>query len=316
MLRYIYIYSFIILSFVCKTQNLIVNGSFELNSNIDCSTGSYSLTNWINLASPDYFKTECIGNYNVPTNIFGISSALKGNSYIGIIAYHKYAEYKEYIQQYLSTPLISNHSYYLSFYVSRADGMVFSIKNIGCLISVSQPTILSQPYIAANPQIQNQITFITDTISWTKIEGYFTAQGGEQYITIGNFNSNSNTDTLRSGSINPTSFEPPQAYYYIDSVSLYDSLDYVTNIKNHENNFKVNVYPNPNNGNFNIEYHTTKATELIITDITGRLINRYTLLPLQNNLLIKEEELNSGVYFYHILVGEKNLKTDKIVIIK
>lgn len=309
MLRYTYIYTFIILSFVCKTQNLITNGSFELNSNIDCSTGSYSLTNWISLASPDYFKTECIGNYNIPTNIFGISSALKGNSYIGIIAYHKYAEYKEYIQQYLSTPLISNHSYYLSFYVSRADGMVFSIKNIGCLISVSQPTILSQPYIAANPQIQNQTTFITDTINWTKIEGYFKAQGGETYITIGNFNSNSNTDTLRSGSINPTSFEPPQAYYYIDSVSLYDSLDYVTNIKNHENDFKVNVYPNPIISALNIVDENNKLQNTTI-EIKNSLGQTFHKAPFSNQIDLSN--LAAGMYFLSI-EDKSNKKTVKII---
>ena len=300
------------MSFVCKTQNLIINGGFELNSNIDCSTGSYSLTNWINLASPDYFKTECTGNYNVPTNLFGISNALEGDSYIGMILFHKDGEYKEYIQQYLSSPLISNHSYYLSFYVSRADGMVFSIKNIGCLISVSQPTIISQPYITANPQIQNQTIFITDTVNWTKVEGYFTAQGGEQYITIGNFNSNSNTDTLRSGSINPTPFEPPQAYYYIDSVSLYDSLDYalITNIKKMEDNFKVNLYPNPTTSKLklSIQYLKNEQLGIKITDVLGREIK-----TLEYEEEIDLSDLENGIYFLSFYQNKQVLTTKKII---
>jgi hypothetical protein len=31
---------------------------------------------------------------------------------------------------------------------------------------------------------------------------------------------------------------------------------------------------------------------------------------------MNEQNLHNGIYFYHILVGEKTIKTDKIVIIK
>lgn len=291
-------------------QNLIQNSSFEYSSNVNCSSGTHSLTSWFELASPDYFTTQCTGNYGNPINLFGISSAVSGNSYMGIIAYHKSAEYKEYIQQHLNSPLNSNQSYYVSFYVSRADGMLFSIKQLGCFISTFQP-ILSQSYITAIPQIQNQNNFITDTSAWIKIEGYYRATGGEQYITIGNFNSNSNTDTLRSGSINPTMFEPPQAYYYIDSVSLYDSISYVTDIEKYSRQLNLAVFPNPTNGSLKISIKNLKETEelnVIVTDIWGRKTKE-----IEYQAEIDISDYAKGFYFISIYKDRLLLANRKIV---
>jgi hypothetical protein len=302
------------------SQNLIQNGSFEsysVNAN-GCAFNFPMVNIWQQINSPDHFSSSCTftNNYGVPNNTFGCSYPKNGNAYVGIACYYKTIEAKEYIYQHLNNPLIANKSYYVSFYISLADMTGYAINNIGANLSAIQPTVISIPYVSANPQIINQNGYITDTVGWTKIEGYFTAQGGEQYITIGNFNSNTNTDTLYQGTTNPLPSDPGMSYYYIDSVSLYDSLDYITNIKTNKYDFKVNLYPNPNNGNFKLEYHITKEAEFVITDITGRLVNQYALLPSQNSLLIKEEELNAGVYFYSIKMNNSLIKNDKLIIIK
>lgn len=221
---------------IILSQNLIQNGSFELNSNIDCSTGTYTVINyWNAIGTPDYFHSTCpLNNNNVPFNRFGEAYEINNNNaYIGIVTYYKTSEYKEYIQQQLSSPLISGKTYYISFYTSKADRVVYSTNNTGAFFSINQPTVIGNNYFPANPQVINNNGFITDTAAWTKIGGYFKAIGGEQFITIGNFNSNTNTDTLNTGTTNPIPFDPGEAYYYIDSVSLYDSLDYalINNIK-------------------------------------------------------------------------------------
>lgn len=51
-------------------------------------------------------------------------------------------------------------------------------------------------------------------------------------------------------------------------------------------------------------------------DITGKLIETKNLETDEGSLYINEQNLRNGIYFYTILVGEKNIKTDKIVIIK
>ncbi len=79
-----------------------------------------------------------------------------------------------------------------------------------------------------------------------------------------------------------------------------------------------NLYPNPNNGSMMLDYNlkdNTNAT-LQIVDITGKLINTYKLQNNVGSLSINEQSLINGVYFYRILVGDKIIKTDKLVIIK
>jgi hypothetical protein len=59
-------------------------------------------------------------------------------------------------------------------------------------------------------------------VNWTKIENIFTAVGGEQWYTIGNFYRLVNSDTLRVSNL-PNSFGPcwnEGAGYYLDNLSL------------------------------------------------------------------------------------------------
>lgn len=283
-----------------------------MHNNINCATDTYSaVNNWSGIGSPDYYNSICPpSNNNVPFNRFGELNAINnGQAYIGIVTYYKTSEYKEYIQQQLSNPLIAGKSYYLSFHISKADRVIYSTNNTGAYFSVSQPTVTGNNYFSANPQIINNLGFISDTIIWSKIEGYFTAQGGEQYMTIGNFNSNANTDTLNSGTTNPIPFDPGEAYYYIDSVSLYDSLDYVTNIKKHENDFKVSVYPNPIISTLNIVDENNKLQNTAI-EIKNYLGQTFHKAPFSNQIDLSN--LATGMYFLSI-EDKSNKKTVKVI---
>ncbi len=83
-------------------------------------------------------------------------------------------------------------------------------------------------------------------------------------------------------------------------------------------NTNFNLYPNPNNGtmilDYDLGYYSNAKVNLF--DITGKIINSYKLSDTKGILQMNEQDLNNGVYFYSILVGEKTIKTDKIVIIK
>ena len=84
------------------------------------------------------------------------------------------------------------------------------------------------------------------------------------------------------------------------------------------NTSTFNLFPNPNNGKMQLDYNLggyAKA-EFKLFDITGKLISIKNMAENEGSLLITERNLSNGVYFYHILVGEKTIKTDKIVIIK
>jgi len=302
------------------SQNLILNGSFEQYNSLSCNGAEFDVTNWNVLRSPDYFTSQCsiISGGGIPQNMFGCSYPKNGNAYAGLGTINYPYENKEYVYQHLVNPLIAGKSYYTSFFLSKSDRTRIATEKIGVYFSVSPPVAPSNTYVNAVPQVENHSGFLTDTVNWVKIEGYFTAQGGEQYITIGNFNSNADTDTLYTGTTNPFFADAGSAYYYIDSVSLYDSLDYVTNIRKYEEEFKVKVFPNPSDGKFSIEYslHKIPDAEMRIFDITGKLIGAYRLGEATSKIEINEFDLKNGVYFYNLYVNGTIGKTNRIIIIK
>lgn len=89
---------------------------------------------------------------------------------------------------------------------------------------------------------------------------------------------------------------------------LSDGLEYTS----------FNLYPNPNNGFMELKYDLGTHTEGTMTlyDITGKLVNNYKLPNTKGILVMNEQTLHNGIYFYRILVDSKVIKTDKIVIIK
>ena len=58
-----------------------------------------------------------------------------------------------------------------------------------------------------------------DTQGWTEIAGDFVAEGGEEYLTIGNFFSAANSGIVDDTAL--LTYLLPGSYYYIDDVRLY-----------------------------------------------------------------------------------------------
>ncbi|HXB39883.1 MAG TPA: gliding motility-associated C-terminal domain-containing protein [Bacteroidia bacterium] len=217
-------------------QNLVPNWSFENISicptNCIGATTSTLAIGWQNPnnASSDLFNicdTQiCGGGWNipchgVPSNCWGWQNPRTGLSYSGFAVYGKsisQPNLREYIEIKLSDTLRKNKNYCMSFYSSLADSFSgYATSRMGCNISQGSVTNYAQYLIPAIPQIQNPFNnYLNDKINWTEIKGLYNANGGENYITIGNFFDDSNTDTLPL----PRSNLSPAAYFYIDDVSL------------------------------------------------------------------------------------------------
>lgn len=311
-------------SIVFSQTNLIQNCSFEeYQLPIDCNAGGFDnysvstpnhvVNSWNTFYSPDYYNSICTtGYFNVPHSRFGDSYPKNGNAYSGIICFSKLTEGKEYIYQQLSQPLEADTVYCLSFFTTKADRVTHAIKNLGAYFSPNIPT--QTYYINAIPQVINNLGFITDTINWTEIKACFTAQGGEEYITIGNFNSNANTDTLNVGCTNQLSGTNGYGYYYIDSVSLWKN-NFPTFIKENSNSEVVSVYPNPANEVINFKFKdATEKRKIELYDAIGELVLSEEAST--QNTSLKTHQLKSGIYFYRILVNGIIVNTNKIVIIK
>ncbi|MDN5212460.1 OmpA family protein [Fulvivirgaceae bacterium BMA12] len=243
---------FIILNFDINAQNLVRNGSFENAS--ACPVGldelafcDYWLPFGTNHPSPDYFHS-CSSPHRmgIPNNAFGHQYAKSGQAYAGLIAYLTVEaeeeenwelsnNHREFIQTYLTYPLEEGKTYYAEFHVSLVEDCDYAIANLGLLMTVETPE-LTWPKIQFEyfkPQIRHDRNLvIADNKTWTKISGTFKAKGGENVLTIGNFDNDERTKVKKNKSaklnnIFRKKFLPKIAYYYIDDVKVMavDSLN-------------------------------------------------------------------------------------------
>ncbi len=305
----------IILRFYCSycQQNLVPNPSFENYSNCpqNCNINNL-LSNWVNptFFTPDYLNT-CVTNSicGIPFNFYGSQTAQDGNGYVGIITGKKSspsAEAREYVQVMLTANLQANIAYLVSLNVSVADSVKYIANSVGCHFStnpVSSNDIHTLPYSA-------QVNFTTldhntSKTNWIALTGSFVAQGGENYITIGNF-LNDNTTILDSFP-NVGNYLGGHSYLYIDNISV---TPLTTGFMENTNDFFFSCIP-------------TIATDIINVS-SGRdikkikLISVYgsTIMEIQGcfkNTTLDVSTINNGIYYLEAEFG--GIKQKKKLII-
>jgi len=299
--------------FITQAQNLVPNPSFEDTLNCPANQDEvYNAPPWFRptIGTSDYFN-QCysggLTNVDVPGNFEGYQFARTGNAYTGI-ACAGYVFFpdnrREYIEARLIDSLIAGKKYYIEFYVSLSDSSIWAIDFIGAYLSKDSvydyTTLDTLPFI---PQIENPAyNKITDKINWTKISEFYTAQGGEKFIVIGNFRGAASThaDTLSGTWYN--------AYYYIDDVSVIDSND--VGINEYQENNYINIYPNPCNGIFQVAIDSDTYS-LEIYNVLGKTIYHSEINKQKTEIDISNE--SKGIYLLKILT-DKEITIRKIIL--
>ncbi len=269
--------------------------------------------------SPDYYNA-CAGSSvnapGVPLNGISYQSARTGNAYAGIFFYGisttDTIEGKEYLQIQLTDSLIANRLYCVSYYVSFAVATpeswhqynFVSMTELGMYISDDTISLNSQRTLPYTPQIQSPFgIYFNDTSNWVEVSGYYTAHGGEKYITIGNFNTHTDTASFKYNSYFAT-----VAYYFVDDVSVFD-CDSINGIN--ENNSKdINVYPNPLLDKLNVQTSNYEQTEIILYDLSSRKLLQQTFI---NTTTINTEQLAKGMYLYTVRNKSGIIKNGKVI---
>ena len=220
--------------------NLVYNGSFEeyrsCPKRID-AVGVLSIVDcWYQptKGSADYYNVCGSKECGIPVNKLGKQHPRDGQGYCGI--YCSRNDYREYLQTRLRRKLRAGDSIRLTFYVSLSEESTGAVSTLAGLFTnerisdtvrslflykeheqlaegISQT--VARPY---EPQIMNPANrHLDNTKEWQCVTGTFVAKGGEQYITLGNFNTSE-----RSGYTDPDSLTQllPGAYYYIDDVRV------------------------------------------------------------------------------------------------
>jgi hypothetical protein len=134
------------------------------------------------------------------------------------------------------------------------------------------------------PQVSNQAgNILADSIGWMQISGCFVAQGTERFMHIGNFKTDSATQTV----FNPNGTYV--GYYYLDDLSLYADTSLAIKETVKENSFAV--FPNPANTAFSINAKKN-VLEIIVSDVRGKIVLQQ---PFSSSIDVSE--LANGCYF-------------------
>jgi hypothetical protein len=226
-----------------KSQNLVPNPSFEIYEicpkNYTVESVKDFIPNWVlpTKGTSDYFNSCSRFQVNVPNNFIGHMYAKDGQAYAGIILIEKPSQdpiktkekdYREYLQTELNESLIKGKSYEVKFYYSIATYSTFAANNLGAYLSAEKiKKRRSRKTLSYSPQIKAdtcQINTIKDI--WFEVCDTIIAQGEEQYLTIGNFYSDTETKYfyLDTSGIRQSLLDVIKrnliAYYYIDMVSV------------------------------------------------------------------------------------------------
>ena len=211
-------------------SNLVLNPSFENHfDTFDIGIASFSrnyVTDWSdpNHGTSDYFVPHSRDDLATPPfNVFGFNYPHGGYAYAGFVFYYSPTSLNyEYVQASFRNPLQGGKTYVLESYVSLGyEGQSFCLSDLGFYFSDTLISDYTGEEINAIPQYENPASNMINTHrGWQRIEGTYTAHGGENYLSIGVFKpyllTHIDTCGAAPGSSTPT-------YIFIDDVAVYDT---------------------------------------------------------------------------------------------
>ena len=307
---------YLLVSFHGFSQNLVPNGGFE--NHIGCPSGNWQINYakpWFSASStisPDYYDTCNHGNLGVPKNLFGSQLAQdNGAGYAGIYVFGNNG-FREYLEVKLDSTLVLGQTYCLQFWVALPDTFVDGIGSIGAYFSKDSALENNDNPLGSmvTPQIvHDPTTIITDKTNWTLINGSYTASGGENFLTIGNFASDRNTlwgRTVGESPVGDTLFYTGFSYYYVDNVSLMRCVS-GTGLSEIPSAGGFNAYPSPAHGSLTVHMnygndgsdHQISLFNLLGTQVLNLSTN-------ESNITFPIGHLSPGIYFIRVSSAHSN----------
>ena len=208
-------------------QNLVPNPGFEGN----CSpgvlgNGYFGADHWCNAngGTFDFYaatepSTSCllVGTENLNWDLYNeVQAPFEGDRFVGGIMYMSSFCIREMIQCKLLEPLQEGKTYCFSMQVAFSGMFDRACNGVG--VSLSADSIVnfaSSCTLGLTPLVQLD-EVVSDTENWMTLSIEFIAEGGEQYLTIGN----QLDDAEVISEVVDGSTESTTAYYYFDMLSL------------------------------------------------------------------------------------------------
>ena len=310
---------------IAQGVNLVPNGSFE-DRDLCIYNDSYveDAYPWFNPQSTETFLPgtsdlfNICGNVNedpcpypdnaildpwffgIPTNTLGCQMPKEGDGYAGAFFYYPNPDLEEGFREYLAVPfsesLMAGSVYELSFSVSLSERSSLALWNVQAIISLDS---LLQPeyggYIDYPAQFHGTPeVYLNDKNIWYDFQWTYVAEGGERFLYIGNFQPNSETDTLRVQEVN-TLGHYPGTYYYVDDVKLIQSVLSARNVTPDW----LKIYPNPVTDMLHVDIDQDENLSVSIFDLSGRFL--YSLTGIKGRRLnIDLSRFDPGLYLVQI----------------
>lgn len=211
-----------------EVENLVENPSFEevkgklkKLKQVDKAASWFSPTT---LKADLYSESASGTEIGVPDNIYGKEDAAEGKNYAGIVAFSYRGKYpRTYVFSQLNEKLEKGVRYCVSYKVSLADLSKYGVDNLGAHLSKKpferdgkDDIVLTEKETVV--KVANNKIF-EKRYSWETMCSEYVAEGGEKYITIGNFSETKDTKFVKlrkKDDFKGTQID--QAYYYIDDV--------------------------------------------------------------------------------------------------
>lgn len=289
------------------SQNLVPNPSFENVVYFD----SVNNTNWHRVQkndTPEYFNFNPNHAHN---NIFseycGGIKPKSGEGFVGIFCYRVNQKRNiRNIREFIETPLIAvlqkDSLYRIEISLSLDKESNCAIKNFGVYFSeFSIQTSKNYISLSKKPQIKFNSTYLDSTNGWITLQAIYKAKGLEKYLTIGNFQTDRTTKTIKM--VPDVASEKKlkwnlakhekAAYYYIDNVNVI-KVPSIHIFKSTDNHLEEKILDDPI---FNV--NELKVDSAIVLRNINFEFNKHHLLP------ISYSELNK---LYKLLVSNPNMR--------
>ena len=216
-----------------------------------------------------------------------------GNAYGGFIAYGFGTNYKEYIQSPLLNTLEKDKYYTIEYYVCLGNFASVACNNLGLCFSQSN-SYQNNTNTLNYPNALFSTKIISDTLNWSKITFNYKANGTENYLIIGNFKNDINTDTILSFA------GGNDVYYCIDDISI-TQIDLIL----------PNVFTPNGDGHNDIFYFNSEIIKPNSLTIYNRWGNR--IFDSKNNFAwdgrtTSGVSCNAGIYYYIIQTEAETYK--------
>ena len=194
--------------------NLVPNPSFEDTVCCYPSDPDFPAVGWKALSSSDYYRDNYGNAAPVLNNTAGSQIPFDGEGYVGFGVY----PIREMLLTKLLQPLEIDKKYCISYYVSKPEKCDYASNGISVYLfadSASEYSYNSLDFIGKTPTLACD-SVIYDTLNWVKVESSFIAQGGEQFLVLGNMFTNAQTTWVNTVS---TPYWP-FSYYWVDMLSI------------------------------------------------------------------------------------------------